>query len=78
MSAIKFAEDLESAVEAARRGDVLAAVRKTLDAVIDVIPHDEAAKQLSEAGIRRAEATADIAEQAKFGAPQMPADTEDP
>lgn len=47
--------------------DALAVARKLLDLVLDLVPHDEAAKLLTDAAIRRQNAAADVAEATKFG-----------
>jgi len=47
--------------------DALDIARRLLDLVLDLVPHEEASKLLTEAAIKRQNAAADLAEIAKFG-----------
>ena len=65
--ALRAAAAAAQSVMAAHDGRYVDAARHAIDAALELVPHEEAAKLLDEAAIRRANLAADVAEQAKFG-----------
>jgi hypothetical protein len=46
---------------------ILDVVRKLLDMILDLVPHEMARGMLDDAAVRRAHRIGDLAEEAKFG-----------
>jgi hypothetical protein len=65
--ALRAAASAAQSVMAAHDGRYVDAARHAIDAALELVPADEAAKLLDEAAIRRANAIADAVEAAKFG-----------
>jgi hypothetical protein len=65
--ALRAAASAAQSVMAAHDGRYVDAARHAIDAALELVPADEAAKLLDEAAIRRANRTADLAERLKFG-----------
>ncbi len=63
------------AIIAAKNQDYVGAAAHATEAALDLVPHDEAKKLLSEAVMRRINAEAEAAEAARFG---RLADLDDP
>jgi hypothetical protein len=73
--ALRAAASAAQSVMAAHDGRYVDAARHAIDAALELVPADEARELLDAAQIRRANAIADAAEAAKFGAL---ADLDDP
>ena len=66
------------AVLAALDGKPIEAVRYAVDAALDLVPVDDLRQMLTDEAVRRQNAIADIAEEAKFGTLPQLFDLDDP